>query len=232
MSPDPAVTVYVLRVFADERGRHGNPLGIVVDERGALDDDARRQVARILGFSETAFVTHLAERRVAFFSPKEEVDFAGHAAVGVAWFLTRAHRGVAAALHGRAGPIESWQEHEATWVSAELGWMPSWWHERLADPADVDALRGPQAPSQSRTVVWAWIDEASATIRARTFASEFGVAEDEANGSGCMRLAAALGRRLQVRHGVGSAVTAAPRGPGAAAVGGRVIQTGVQTVRW
>jgi predicted PhzF superfamily epimerase YddE/YHI9 len=227
-----SVIAYILRVFADEHGQHGNPLGVVLDENNAMSDKERRHVARTLGFSETAFVTDVATRRVSFFSPSQEVDFAGHAAVGVAWFLAQAHRGVTAPLLARPGSLESWQADEATWVAAELRWTPGWWHERLEDPADVEALRGPLAPSQSRAVVWAWVDEPAALVRARTFATGFGIAEDEANGSGCMRLAAALGRRLSVLHGVGSTVLAEPRAPGVAAVGGRVVEDGTQLVRW
>ena len=54
------------------------------------------------------------------------------------------------------------------------------------------------------------------------FAHEVGVVEDEATGSAALRLAAALGRAIEIRQGRGSVLYAAPADGGLATVGGRV----------
>lgn len=109
------------------------------------------------------------------------------------------------------------------WARAELRSTPPWWHERLASPEEIDSLKEPQAKVQDHVQLWAWIDEAAGLIRSRTFAPGWGIPEDEANGSGCMRLAAALGRELIECHGAGSIIHARPSSPGFAEVGGRVV---------
>jgi predicted PhzF superfamily epimerase YddE/YHI9 len=59
-------------------------------------------------------------------------------------------------------------------------------------------------------------------IRARVFASRFGVPEDEACGSATLLLCARLDRPLVVHHGQGSVIYARPAHAGAVFVGGRV----------
>jgi predicted PhzF superfamily epimerase YddE/YHI9 len=94
-----------------------------------------------------------------------------------------------------------------------LGTTSSWWHERLDSATQVDELDGPLVPEQDATQLWAWQDESAGIVRVRTFAARFGSPEDEACGSGAMRLAAALGRRLLMNHGKGSVIHAAPGPP-------------------
>jgi predicted PhzF superfamily epimerase YddE/YHI9 len=78
--------------------------------------------------------------------------------------------------------------------------------------------------AKPHTVAWAWIDEAKGLVRARTFAQDWGIPEDEANGSGSMQLAVNLRRKLTLRHGKGSIIHAQPsREVGHAEVGGLVI---------
>lgn len=216
------LTASVVRVFTDSQSRHGNPVGIVLDEEERLDVEQRQDVARRLGFSETVFVDGLPDAAISFYSPERQVAFAGHAAVGVAWYLQQELGQSMTSLQGTIGPIPTWSADGATWVGAELRSMPPWCLERLLDVPTVESLTGPQHPSQSQTLLWAWIDETQGFVRARTFARAWGIPEDEANGSGCMRLASALGRALRVHHGAGSVVMARPDGPGRAAVGGRV----------
>jgi predicted PhzF superfamily epimerase YddE/YHI9 len=74
------------------------------------------------------------------------------------------------------------------------------------------------------TQLWAWINEDQGSMRVRTFASRAGLAEDEACGSGAMRMAAAFGRPLTLYHGRGSIIFARPGPPGFAAIGGYVAE--------
>jgi hypothetical protein len=88
----------------------------------------------------------------------------------------------------------------------------------------VEALTGPLSPNQDMTQLWAWEDEAAGVMRVRTFASRVGIAEDEACGSGAMRMAAAFGRCLVLHHGRGSIIHAKPGPPGYADIGGYVAE--------
>lgn len=39
------VTINILRTFVDEKGRHGNPTGIIEDEKQELTKDERQKIA-------------------------------------------------------------------------------------------------------------------------------------------------------------------------------------------
>lgn len=78
-----------LDVFTDRR-LTGNPLAVVLDV-GGLDDRAMQTIAGEFNLSETVFVlppgdpTHRARYRI--FTPKRELNFAGHPTVGTAVLL-------------------------------------------------------------------------------------------------------------------------------------------------
>ncbi len=218
------VQARVLRVFADEKGSFGNPVGIIVDEGQGLSTDVRQQVAIALGYSESIFINDVQARSISIFTPQNEIAFAGHAAVGAAWLLRGLIGGTVDTLHGRDGRIETWTTDDVTWVRSELRTTPPWWHERLESAEAIESLHGPQDVSQEHTQLWAWTDKSAGQLRARTFAAAWGIPEDEANGSGCMRLAAALGLSLRIVHGKGSVIYAKPGKPGWADVGGRVVE--------
>ena len=60
----------------------GNPAGVVLNA-DALSENDMKKIASIIGFSETAFVmkSDLADFKVRFFTPNEEVDICGHATI-------------------------------------------------------------------------------------------------------------------------------------------------------
>jgi len=66
----------------------GNPVAVVVDCDG-LDDGEMQQFARWTNLSETTFLLHptnpAADYRVRFFTPTEELPFAGHPTLGSAY---------------------------------------------------------------------------------------------------------------------------------------------------
>lgn len=212
-----------LRVFVDRDGHHGNPVGILVDEEGRLSNDARIEITRETGFSECIVIEDLKTRSIRTYTGQQEIPFAGHAALGAAWCCAKVFNVDGPSLMGPDGRIEVKSADDITWVSAELRTTPPWWHERLPTAEEIETLSGPQAPSQVHTQLWAWIDEPTGRVRSRTFAAEWGIPEDEANGSGCMRLAATLGRELEIVHGSGSVIFARYSAPGTAEVGGRVV---------
>ncbi|MEB3032468.1 PhzF family phenazine biosynthesis protein [[Mycobacterium] nativiensis] len=221
------VAVEVLRVFTDDRGDYGNPLGVVLDGGSVPETAQRQQLAATLGFSETIFIDDAERGRLQIFTPATELPFAGHPTVGAAWVLSRELGRSVSTLETPGTRIATWADGDRVWVRGQLAATPPWWHERLADSAAVDALDGPLDPEQDATQLWAWRDEAAGVVRARVFAARYGVPEDEACGSASMRLAAALGRDLTVHHGCGSIVYARPGPPGTAEIAGRVVSDGL-----
>lgn len=94
------VKCHVARVFTN-RARHGNLLGVVTETPSLSAADMQRVAAR-LGYSETSFVFPPAgngeDYRVRFFTPKRELPFAGHPALGTL-FVLRARGLVAKKSH-------------------------------------------------------------------------------------------------------------------------------------
>jgi predicted PhzF superfamily epimerase YddE/YHI9 len=210
--------LHVLRVFTDEGGRHGNPLGVFLDGDEVREEE-RQDVAADLGFSETVFVDDAASGRCRIFTPGMELGFAGHPTVGTAWLLAREGRPLAS-LRPPAGEIPVRYQGELAYVSAAAEWSPPWELEQLHDPAEVEAVDEPP-PGRMLPFYWAWLDEAEGVVRARCFSVE-DIGEDEATGSAAIVLAAELGRPLTIHQGRGSVLFAESLGPGWAEVGGRV----------
>lgn len=213
-------TLHVLRVFADESGKWGNPLGVFLD--GAEVPAERRQaVAHDLGFSETVFVDDRANGGCRIFTPGLELPFAGHPAVGTAWLLGEEGSPVAV-LRPPAGEVEVRRDGDFTYVSARADWCPPWKLIRLDSAAAVDDLTAPP-PGEMLPFLWAWRDQFAGEVRARCFSLEDGIGEDEATGSAAIPLSVELGRQLTIHQGRGSVLHAAPLGNGRAEVGGLVV---------
>ncbi len=216
-------TLHVLRVFCDEAGEFGNPLGVFL--QGAEVPAERRQaVAHDLGFSETVFVDDRRSAAMRIFTPGLELPFAGHPSVGTAWLL--AQEGAApVVLRPPAGEVAVRREGEGdgalTFVSARAEWSPPWELIERSDAAEVAAMSGPPDGREDEIYVWAWEDEAAGRVRSRCWSLADGVGEDEATGSAAIMLAEAVGRELLIRQGEGSLLRARPLGDGWAEVGGR-----------
>jgi len=86
------VKAYTLNSFA-KCTEGGNPAGVVLNADD-LSEDSMKKIAGIIGFSETAFVmkSGVADFKVRFFTPNEEVDICGHATIGT--FSTLLSKGV------------------------------------------------------------------------------------------------------------------------------------------
>jgi predicted PhzF superfamily epimerase YddE/YHI9 len=212
-------TLHVLRVFVNDEGEFGNPLGIFLD--GAeVPEDKRQAIATELNYSETVFVDDRARGEMRIFTPAAEIPFAGHPSVGTAWLLRE--EGVEVpALRPPPGELGVRHEDGVTFISADPAWSPPFEYVQLAEPAEVRALEGPP-PDALEIYYWAWIDEDAGTIRARMFAPVHGIAEDEATGSAALALSAQLGREITVNQGRGSMMIARPLEGGRAEVGGAV----------
>ena len=211
--------LHVLRVFTDEDGSGGNPLGVFLD--GAeIPPDRRQEVAADLGFSETVFVDDPATGEIRIFTPVTEVALAGHPLVGTAWLLAR-ERTAVPALHPPAGEVPTWPMDEITWIRANPEDGPPFELRQLGSPEEVDELTGPP-DGHDLVDAWAWIDEHAGSVRSRVFPVRLGIPEDEATGAAALRLAAAIGRPIEIRQGRGSVLLGRPGPRGLAELGGRV----------
>jgi predicted PhzF superfamily epimerase YddE/YHI9 len=213
-------TLHVLRVFTDEAGEWGNPLGVFLDG-GEVPPERRQAVAAELGYSETVFVDDRERGACRIFTPGSELGFAGHPSVGTAWLLRREGHAVEA-LRPPAGEVGVRTEGDLTFIAARPEWSPPWQLLRMDTPAAVDELRGPP-PDLDEIYCWAWLDESGWAVRSRCFAVADGVGEDEATGSAAIMLCVELGRPLTIHQGRGSVLDARPLGDGRAEVGGRVV---------
>jgi predicted PhzF superfamily epimerase YddE/YHI9 len=225
------INVHVVRVFTDELGNFGNPVGVVIDERGELGPEKRQAIATNLNFSETVFINNLENADVSIFNPMREVPFAGHALVGAAWLLCKLNATSIETITCQGKHIQVVNDEGLTWIIANLALTPPWQHEQLANAGEVKRLLAGQKPLKAHTYVWAWIEQTQVIgqVRARTFAPDWGIPEDEANGSGSMQLAATLGRRLQIMHGKGSIIHAMS-GINGVAVGELVVENSSLTI--
>jgi len=209
----------VVNVFCAGDGTGGNPLGVFLGGT-AVPESERQPIARELGFSETVFVDDAERGVMRIFTPEEELALAGHPLVGTAWLLREAGMEVEV-LRPPAGEVPVRFEGEMTYATARPEWSPPWEFTRLDSPADVDVLAA--APDGRERVFWAWLDEAAGIVRARAFALDAGVPEDEATGSAALMLTAQLGREIEIRQGEGSLIHARPLEDGRAEIAGLVV---------
>ena len=210
--------LHVLKVFVGEGGVGGNPLGVFLEGHEIPGSD-RQAVARDLGFSETVFVEDAVRGALHIFTPGTELPFAGHPLVGTAWLLAGEGYEVPV-LRPPAGEVPVRYEGDSAFISGRPEWAPDFEHIRLGSPAEVDTLTGPPE-GHDLAGLWAWEDEAGGRVRARVFPVRLGIEEDEATGAHAVRLAALLGREVEIRQGLGAVILASPKEDGTVEIGGR-----------
>lgn len=167
------------------------------------------------------FIDDSEAARVSIFNPVQEVAFAGHALVGTVWYLQHEQGVEVDSIESAGKTSEAWETDGLTWLQAEASLLPPWRLEQVDDASQVQHITKNEALSKEHTVVWAFENEPERVIRARTFAPDWGIPEDEANGSGSMLLALQLGRDITVVHGKGSVIDVRCLDDGVVAVGGR-----------
>lgn len=76
------IPVYVASAFSKD-GKGGNKAGVVFMEK-PLTTAQKMDIAKQLGFAETAFISEseMADYKMEYFTPKEQVDLCGHATIG------------------------------------------------------------------------------------------------------------------------------------------------------
>lgn len=216
------LNIHTVRVFVDQNGKFGNPVGIILDEGNKIDKKERQRIVTKLGYSESVFINNLNSGNVSIFNPQKEVSFAGYAMVGTAWLINKIRNKPIDSLTCGGGSIKIWRDNDKTWIRANLKMMPDWKYEQIKNAAEVESLSSKETLSKKHTFLWAWIDEKKGLVRARTFALDWGIPEDEANGSGSMKLAATLGRSLEIFHGKGSIIYVKPWKLDFCDLGGRI----------
>lgn len=215
--------INVVQVFTNKGGEFGNPVGIVIDEDHAISEAERQRIATKLNFSETVFIDFLGETpEVSIFNPQQKVKFAGHAILGTAFFIKNSLGKDPGLIKCGSEQVKVKFNDGVMYVSAPLTIMPAWNFKQKESPKLIEELTNAEISQLEHTFTWAWEDKSKGLVRARTFAPDWGIPEDQANGSGSMKLAAQLNRSLIITHGQGSIIYANPSLPGYAQVGGLV----------
>ena len=226
-----AIDVTVLRVFTDQQGRFGNPLGVV--DSAAVDPADRQRIATELGYSETIFVSLPdAGRSTAhahIYTPTTELPFAGHPTVGASWWLKTRGTPVRT-LQVPAGIVQVAYTDDLTSVSARAEWAPDFSIYDLATVDDLSAADPDDYGDEVEHYLWTWLDEPSSTIRARMFAPRLGVREDEATGAAAVRITEYLNRDLTIVQGRGSIIHTTWSAEGWVQVAGRVADDGIRQI--
>ncbi len=228
-----AIDVTVLRVFTDPDGNFGNPLGVVDASR--VDPLDRQRVAAELGYSETIFVdipsAGSTTAHATIHTPRTEIPFAAHPTVGLSWWLRDNGMSINT-LQVPAGIVQlsygAGAQGDLTSISARAQWAPEFAIHDLdsqdalaaADPADF--------PEDTAHYLWTWVDRSAGSLRARMFAANLGVPEDEATGSAAMRITDYLSSDLIITQGKGSVIETTWSPDGWLRVGGRVVNDGVR----
>jgi len=223
--------VTVLRVFTDPDGKFGNPLGVVDD--AAVDPADRQRIATELGYSETVFVevpqsgTNTAQARI--FTPVTEMRFAGHPTVGAAWWLREQGRPIHT-LQVPAGIVQVSYRDELTAVSARAEWAPEFVIRELETAEELLAADPDEYPDDIGHYLWTWTDREHGQIRARMFANNLGIPEDEATGSAAVRITEFLSRDLTIVQGKGSIIETRWNPEGWVQIAGRDPDAGLRRI--
>lgn len=217
------ITVNILKVFVDKDGKFGNPVGVVINDNDKLNDEQKQKIAHDLNFSETVFIDKFGKiPEVSVFNPIKKVRFAGHAVLGTAYFIKNVLNKNIDSIKCGEKMVKIKEEDKINYITAPLSIMPNWNYEELSSANEVENISKDEMLNKLHTVVWAYIDKVRGLIRARTFAPDWGILEDQANGSGSMLLASKLNKNLEIHHGEGSIIFAKSVDDKFAEVGGLV----------
>jgi predicted PhzF superfamily epimerase YddE/YHI9 len=226
-----SIDVTVLRVFTDPDGNYGNPLGVV--DAGLVEPADRQRLAAQLGYSETIFIDlptdGVTTAQASIHTPRIDLPFAGHPTIGASWWLRERGTPINTLLVP-AGLVQVSYEDALTAISARAQWAPDFAVHDLDSPQAVDAADPVDFSDDVAHYLWAWTDREAGSVRARMFAANLGVAEDEATGSAAIRLTDYLSRDLVITQGNGSMIHTTWSPEGWVRVAGRVVDDGLKQV--
>ncbi|HET9875519.1 MAG TPA: PhzF family phenazine biosynthesis protein [Mycobacterium sp.] len=225
------IDVTVLRVFTDEGGNFGNPLGVI--DASTVQPQDRQRLAAQLGYPETVFVDvpepGATTTNARIYTPLAELPFAGHPAVGVSWWLREQVTPIRT-LQVPAGIVQVSYDGDLTVISARSEWAPVFAIHQLDSLDDLAAADPADYPDDVAHYLWAWADEAKGALRSRAFAAALGVPEDEATGSAAARITDYLSRDLTITQGKGSVIQTTWSADGWVRIAGRVVSDGTMRV--
>ncbi|MGB8388538.1 PhzF family phenazine biosynthesis protein [Mycobacterium sp.] len=223
------IDVAVLRVFTDPDKNFGNPLGVV--NASQVERADRQRLAAQLGYSETTFVDLPAAgsttAHATIYTPRTELPFAGHPTVGASWWL-RENGLPINTLQVPAGIVQVGYRGDHTGISARSEWAPDIAIHEFDSVDDLFAADPADFPDDTAHYLWTWTDRTNGSLRARMFAANLGVPEDEATGSAAMRITDYLSRDLRITQGKGSIIETTWNPEGWVGVAGRVVNDGVR----
>ncbi len=214
----------LLNVFTNESGKFGTPLGIVEDLDNKISENERLKITKESGFTEFVFIESLQSPTVSIYTPEESLPFASHALVGTHYYLVNKHNILSNSITSKRNKINVFNKDGLYWADADISILPKFKMKEFSNISLIDSFNLKNTSNFKHMLVWSWIDEKEGTIRARTFAPDWGILEDEANGSGSMLLAHKLKRSIKVFHGSGSVIHAYPTQKNHVSVGGLIKQ--------
>jgi predicted PhzF superfamily epimerase YddE/YHI9 len=224
-----AIDVTVLRVFTDPDGNHGNPLGVI--DAAQVEPGERQRLAAELGYSETIFIERpgagATTAGATIYTPRTELPFAGHPTVGVSWWLRENGTPVNTLAVG-AGIVQVHYAGDLVGVSARSEWAPEFAMHEFHSVEALLAADPAEFPDNTAHYLWAWVNQATGSLRSRMFAANLGVPEDEATGSAAMRITDHLSRDLSITQGKGSILETNWSPEGWVRVAGRVVNDDVR----
>jgi predicted PhzF superfamily epimerase YddE/YHI9 len=226
-----AIDVTVLRVFTDHDGNFGNPLGVV--DASTVDPGDRQRIATQLGYSETIFINSpepgTSTARARIYTPATELPFAGHPTVGASWWLR--DRGTPIhTLRVPAGIVQVAYEDDLTAVSARSEWAPEFAIYDLESTDELFAADPDDYADDIQNYLWTWTDRDQGVLRARMFAANLGIPEDEATGAAAVRITDYLSRDLTIVQGKGSVIHTTWSPEGWVRIAGRVVSDGIKQI--
>jgi trans-2,3-dihydro-3-hydroxyanthranilate isomerase len=119
----------------------GNPLAVFTDGRG-LDDATMQAIAREMNLSETVFILPAQAQglaRIRIFTPRVELDFAGHPTIGAAFVLSRPLQTDRLVLEAGVGAIEARVDREG--ANPRSVWLDLPLPEATPEPESASLLR-------------------------------------------------------------------------------------------
>ena len=226
-----AIDVVVLRVFTDEDGNFGNPLGVV--DAGAVNPSDRQRIATELGYSETIFIDMPAPgagtAHARIFTPATELPFAGHPTVGASWWLREMGTPVHT-LQVPAGVVQVSYDDDLAAIRARAAWAPEFAIYEVDSTDELFAAEPSDYPDDVENYLWTWTDRDNSVLRSRMFAAGLGVPEDEATGAAAVRITDYLSRDLTIVQGKGSVIRTQWSPDGWVRIAGRVVSDGTKQI--
>jgi predicted PhzF superfamily epimerase YddE/YHI9 len=143
----------------------GNPAGVALLD-SPLPAEQMQAVAKIVGYSETAFVWPEADGyRLRWFTPAVEVPLCGHATLASAFALTRAGRAASEVFrfHTLSGLLTARTAGE--WIELDFPSSPP---KDVPIPREIEAALGAKAKCAAKSIKWVLeLSDAEAVQRLR-----------------------------------------------------------------